>query len=119
MPDGGDIARKLEGVLNSEVAISDPAKSPRVFQPTQTDDKPIEDYQSVHPNVLAQPDFRYLPAGLKIARVEEYYRINRELAKTREVRNMLRLAEQDSTQRRLMADPSELQKIVDHLDSDP
>jgi len=33
LADGGDMARKLEGVLNSEIAIADPTKSSRVFKP--------------------------------------------------------------------------------------
>mmetsp|Transcript_28549 Transcript_28549/g.38081 ORF Transcript_28549/g.38081 Transcript_28549/m.38081 type:complete len:184 (-) Transcript_28549:2085-2636(-) len=80
---------------------------------------PLEDYQTVHPNVLAQPDFNFLPAGLKIARVEEYHRLKAELSKTRETRQVLERADQDSTQSRLMSRPSELSGIVEHLDADP
>ena len=49
----------------------------------------MEDYQTVHPGILAQPEFPFLPAGLKIARVEEYNRLKRELEKARETKQML------------------------------
>jgi len=42
--DGGDIAKKLESVLNSEVAIADPQKCKQVFIPKKTSDSPLEDY---------------------------------------------------------------------------
>jgi len=47
--DGGEIAKKLEGVLNSEVAIAD-SKKAQVFKPKE---HKMEDYQTVDPNVLA------------------------------------------------------------------
>ena len=68
----------------------------------------MKDYQTVHPGVLAQPEFPFLPAGLKIARVEEYNRLRRELEKARETKQMLQSADRDSTQRRLMNTPSQL-----------
>jgi len=51
--DGGDIAKRLEGVLNSEIAIADPSVSKRAFTPTYTDDAALEDYQTVDPNIIA------------------------------------------------------------------
>ena len=54
VPDGGDIAKKLEGVLNSEVAICDANKT-AVYQPW--DYSARGDYHTVHPNILAQADF--------------------------------------------------------------
>lgn len=120
LQDGGEIAKKLEGVLNSEVAIADPRKSSRAFVPKQSSDySTLEDYQTVDPGVLAQPDFTYLPAGLKIARIEEYHRLKRELAKTKEVRAALLDADESDMQRRLMKSPKELESIVEHLDADP
>jgi len=35
LPDGGDIAKKLEGVLNTSIAIADPTKT-SVFKPKVT-----------------------------------------------------------------------------------
>ena len=84
--DGGDVAKRLEGVLNSEVAICDVSKS-EVFRPK--DHSAREDYHTVHPNILAQADFQFLPAGMKIARIEEYERMKNELRKTREIKEML------------------------------
>lgn len=117
--DGGDIAKRLEGVLNSEIAIADPKVSKRAFTPTYTDDAALEDYQTVDPNIIAQPDFPYLPAGLKIARIEEYHRLNRELEKTKEVRQALEGAEDSDLQRHLMRSQKELDSIIEHLDADP
>ena len=86
LPDEGNIAKKLEGVLNADVAICDSDKA-QVFKPK--DYSRNADYQTVHPNVIAQPDFPFLPAGVKIARIEEYNRMKSELRKTRDVREML------------------------------
>lgn len=36
LPDGGDIAQRLEGALNSPIAIADPSKSEAAFQPKFT-----------------------------------------------------------------------------------
>ena len=116
--DGGDVAKRLEGVLNSEVAICDVSKS-EVFQPK--DHSAREDYHTVHPNILAQADFQFLPAGLKIARIEEYERMKNELRKTREIKEMLQDADKHGshTQRRLMNSPSSLNQILEHIDADP
>lgn len=116
--DGGQIAKKLEGVLNATVAISDPAKE-TVFKPNA--DRGLKDYQTVDPNVLAQADFPFIPAGMKIARVEEYHRMNSELKKTKELREMLRDASEGNAeaQRRLMGNHKELESILSHLDADP
>ena len=75
--------------MNSEVAVTDPKKAGPVYRPQATSDSPMEDYQTVHPGILAQPEFPFLPAGLKIARVEEYNRLKRELEKARETKQML------------------------------
>ena len=58
---------------------------------------------------------------MKIARIEEYHRMKNELAKTREMREMLQSADRGKaeTQRRLMNTPQELESILNHLDSDP
>ena len=90
IPDGGEIAKRLEGVLNAEVAIFD-SKKGQAFSPK--DHTQMKDYQTVDPGVIAQPDFPFLPAGMKIARIEEYNRMKSELSKTREVREMLQGAD--------------------------
>ena len=79
-----------------------------------------EDYQTIHPGVIGQPDFNFLPAGMKIARIDEYHRVKRELEKTREIREMLQGADKNGaqTQRNLMNDPSQLDNILAHLDAD-
>ena len=74
-----DLAKKLEGVLNSEIAIADPNKCGRVYKPTKSVDQSLEDYETVHPGLIGQPDFSFLPAGLKMARIEEFNRVKREL----------------------------------------
>ena len=51
IPDGGDIAKKLEVVLNSEVAICDASKA-EVYKPKDFSIQD-EDYHTVHPNLLA------------------------------------------------------------------
>lgn len=56
LPDGGDIAKKLERALNAPIAIIDPAKK-SAFQPKKTLDGKTEDYQTAHPDILAQADF--------------------------------------------------------------
>jgi hypothetical protein len=91
LPDGGDIAKRLEGVLNTNFAIADKAKA-TIFNPKVTEDTRPEDYQTVHHGILSQPDFAFMPAGTKIARIEEYHRMKRELAKAQEVRMMLQKA---------------------------
>jgi len=78
LPDGGDIAKKLEGVLNSSIAIADSNKA-SVFKPKVTKNSHPADYETVDPGVIAQPDFAFLPAGMKIARIEEYRRMKLEL----------------------------------------
>ena len=50
VPDGGDLAKKLERVLNEEVAILDADKS-QAFKPKEH--RPREDYQTVDPGVIA------------------------------------------------------------------
>ena len=117
--DGGDIAKKLESVLNAEVAVVDPKKCTRSFVPTKTSDAPLQDYQTVDPLLLAQPQFRYLPAGLKIEMIEDYHRQVRELEKTKEARTKLINAEKDGSQKKLMRSPKELIAMVAHLDADP
>jgi len=87
IPDDGEIAKKLEGLLNTEVAIMDSEKE-QVFQPRQKMNND-EESKTVHPNIISQADFQFLPAGMKIARIEEYERMKYELRKTREVREML------------------------------
>ena len=116
--DGGDIAKRLEGVLNTEVAICDSSKG-QAFNPK--DYTQMLDHQTVDPMVIAQPDFPFLPAGMKIARIEEYNRMKSELKKTRDVREMLQGADKSGsqTQRRLMNSPSQFNSILDHLDADP
>jgi len=47
----------------------------------------------VHPGLIAQPEFPFLPAGLKIARINDYHRLRRELAKTQEAKLALELAD--------------------------
>jgi len=120
LPDGGDIAKKLEGVLNTNFAIADRAKA-SVFTPKVNEDSRPEDYQTVDPGLLAQPEFPFLPAGIKIARIEEYHRLKRELEKSKEVRRMLEKADEGDalTQRRLMNSHEELDSILGHLDADP
>ena len=116
--DDGVIAKRLEGVLNTEVAICDPAKA-EVFKPKDFSKK--EDYQTVHPDLIAQPDFQFLPAGMKIARIEEYERMKTELRKTREMREMLQDADKEGShvQRRLMNSPQQFDQILEHIDADP
>lgn len=83
--DGGDLAKRLERVLNEEVAILDPERM-QVYKPKE---RQREDYQTIHPGVIGQPDFNFLPAGLKMARIDSYHRLKNELEKTREIREML------------------------------
>lgn len=119
LPDGGAIANRLEGVLNAPIAITDSQKE-KVFRPRFSSDSALKDYQTVDPGVLSQPDFPYIPAGMKLERVEDYHRMNNELKKTKELRMMLESAAQGDaeTQRRLMNDHKELEAMVEHLDAD-
>ena len=83
--DGGIIAKRLEALLNKQIAIADPSKQ-AAFNPEKTGGRPLKDYETVDPGVLAQPDFQFMPAGWKIAKIEEYHRMRSELAKTKETR---------------------------------
>ena len=75
-------------MLNSEVAICDASKA-EVYKAKDFSAQTKQDYHTVHPNILAQVDFQFLPAGMKIARIEEYERMKSELKKTREIKGML------------------------------
>ena len=118
--DGGIIAKRLEALLNKQIAISDPSKQ-AAFNPEKTGGRPLADYETVDPGVLAQPEFQFMPAGWKIAKIEEYHRMRRELEKTKETREMLESADHGDSgmQRRLLNNSDEFKTIIEHLDADP
>ena len=95
LPDDGHIASKLERVLNSEVAIKDPTKGQTLVSP-EVQSKKLEDYQTLDPLVIAQPDFIYLPAPQKLAMIEKYHALKRELEKTRDMKKLLEYADRET-----------------------
>lgn len=78
-PETQDIARKLEVLLNSEIAI-------------KRQEKPVEvvvDMPALQANVIAQGEFQYLTAAQKMLRIQEFKTMKHELQKTREMKDML------------------------------
>ena len=75
LPDDGKVANKLESLLNTEVAIKNTSKSTSASQSLEND-KPLQDYETVDPGVIAQPDFKYLTVAEKIGKIEDYHKLN-------------------------------------------
>jgi len=63
----GDIAEQLEEVLNSELSIEITK-----LKPLSLSKSIVHDYQTVHPNIIARPEFPFLPASFKLQRVNEH-----------------------------------------------
>ena len=74
LPDDGKLANKLESLLNTEVSIKNTSKSTSASQ-SFGNDRSRQDYETVDPGVIAQPDFKYLTVAEKIGRIEDYHKL--------------------------------------------
>ena len=74
LPDDGKLAYKLESLLNTEVSIKNTSKSTSASQ-SFGNDRSLQDYETVDPGVIAQPDFKYLTVAEKIGRIEDYHKL--------------------------------------------
>ena len=63
------------------------------------------------PLIIAQPDFIYLSVADKLQRIDQHHAMQRELKKTREMKQMLELADKE-TQQRLLSGFNEIEAIL-------
>lgn len=114
--DRSDIADTLEETLNAEVSIAGPTKSPTFKVSTLSAD----DYQTVHPNVIAKPQFPFLPASYKLQRITSYHALKDELDKVKQLKNTLTsLARHDGAlKERIQGSIKEYSELVEMLDAD-
>ena len=72
----------------------------------------------MHHNTLAQAKFAYLPASLKAEQVDLNKELQRELAKIREIRDLLNSAQNDAgLEARLLSSSQEFTAIVKEIDT--
>lgn len=83
--DRADIANQLEVVLNAEVSITGPTKTKAInlIKPQ------INDFDTIHPNILQKLEFPFLPAAFKLQKLRSHRAIRDELFKIKELRNFL------------------------------
>ena len=74
--------KELERLLNTEICIANDSKLPFL----NNADEDLE----VHPNVLAQPDFQFLPAGMKLRAIEKYKQMIIDQDKTKQAIKLLK-----------------------------
>ena len=110
LPDDGQIANKLEKVLNTEIAITRNSYTRGVEQG-------LQDYETVDPGVISQPDFKYLTVAEKIDKIDNYHRLKQQLKTTKQLREMIETAD-GPTQLRLMSSQAELESILDKVNRD-
>lgn len=83
--DRADIADQLEVILNAEVSITGPTKTKAInlIKPQ------VNDFDTVHPNILQKLEFPFLPAPFKLQKLRSHRAIRDELFKIKELRNLL------------------------------
>lgn len=73
----------------------------------------------IHHNVLAQPNFQFLPKGGKLAKLEDYATMKKDLAKVREIREMLENAKNDDAlYSKLLSNTKEFFSILKEVENE-
>ena len=98
---------KLEEVLTREIAIE---SSERVADQITPLSAPI-----AHHNVLAQPQFQFLPKALKASDLQTNITLSKELAKTRQLRDLL--SSSFDNESRLLSSAHEFDALLSNLGS--
>lgn len=105
--------KRLEQVLTREISIS--------LNQSVVEAQPLaykNETYALHHNTLAQGRFAYLPASLKAEQVDLNKELQRELAKIREIRDLLISAKQDTgLEARLLSSSQEFMSIVKEIDT--
>ena len=114
--DRADIADQLERILNAEVSIAGPTKTKAVdlVKPQGND------FDTVHPNVIAKIEFPFLPAPYKLQKLRSHRAMRDELFKLKELRNLLtNISRNDDLLReRLASNLSEFSEVIQLIDED-
>lgn len=80
-----DVPEALEEILNAEISIAGPTKTKAINLKNLEN----EDYQTVHPNVIASPEFPFMPAAYKLRRIEDYKGMKNELHRVKALKTLL------------------------------
>lgn len=112
------MARRLEEALSREIVIITNRDKDTVLE--QGVDKSYKnDKIELHENVLAQAKFSFLPRAYKVEEIEQYKNLEREMQKTKAIRDMLENAatlRDPVLQNRLMSSSQEFLNILNELD---
>ena len=106
------LLKNLESLLNSEVSIG-LHKSEDVLPMHK--DLPRE----LHENILAQPNFNFVPGGMKMAKVQSYLDLAKEHDRTREAISLLKKSIEDPSLYSAMTSSfDQFFNLVDQLEND-
>lgn len=103
-------------ILNAEVSIAGPNKTKAIdlIKPQ------VNDFDTVHPNILQKLEFPFLPASFKLQKLKSHRTIRDELFKIKELRNLLtNISRNDEFLReKLASNLSEFTEVIKLVDED-